>query len=104
MLSLVTLWPASLAAAALRVARDRPFRACGSLACARSPFRAKVNVPSAPAGTRGVARRGCSSPIERALIGAKELRTKWLFSSWESPNQLISRYAHLLLRSPSARW
>ena len=59
------------AAVAPRVARDRPFRACGSLAArgsqaprslpvaslrsatpARSPFRAQMHVPSTPAGKR----------------------------------------------------
>ena len=55
--------PAPLAAAALRVARDRPFRACGALAtCARAPFRA------CSARSRAAARGGpqdgppCSRP------------------------------------------
>jgi len=41
---------APLAAAALRVARDRPFRACGRSPHRPRPFRAKMDVPSAPAG------------------------------------------------------
>ncbi|KAB7513247.1 hypothetical protein DMP03_12495 (plasmid) [Halosegnis rubeus] len=35
---------------ALRVARDRPFRACGRSPHRPRPFRAKMDVPSAPAG------------------------------------------------------
>lgn len=55
----VSLRRAPLAATALRVARDRPFRACGRSQHRERPFRAKVNVPSTPAGKpeglRGVA-------------------------------------------------
>jgi hypothetical protein len=43
--------PAPLAAAALRVARDRPFRAVAvSFLCHSTAFRANVSVPSTPAG------------------------------------------------------
>ncbi len=35
---------------ALRVARDRPFRACGRSPHRPRPFRAEMDVPSAPAG------------------------------------------------------
>ena len=45
-------WPAPRAAAALRVARDRPFRACGSLACAQSPFRAELDYALDPSRMR----------------------------------------------------
>ncbi|SEO49592.1 hypothetical protein SAMN05216388_101373 [Halorientalis persicus] len=34
----------------LRVARDRPFRACGRSPHRERPFRAKMNVPSTPSG------------------------------------------------------
>ena len=44
------LRPAPLAAAALHVARDRPFRACGRSPHRERPFRAKMDVPSTPAG------------------------------------------------------
>jgi hypothetical protein len=47
-----TYRPAPLAAAALRVARDRPFRACGRSPHRPRPFRAKVNLVSTPAGKR----------------------------------------------------
>jgi hypothetical protein len=48
----------ALLTVAPRFARDRPFRACGSLACTRSPFRASG---FAPAGTRpGLRATGCS--------------------------------------------
>jgi len=42
---------------ALRVARDRPFRACGRSPHHPRPFRAKVHVPPTPAGKRG----GCAA-------------------------------------------
>jgi len=45
-----SLRPAPLAASALRVARDRPFRACGRSPHRPRPFRAKMYVPSTPAG------------------------------------------------------
>jgi len=41
---------APLAASALHAARDRPFRACGRSPYCSRPFRAKMYVPSTPAG------------------------------------------------------
>ena len=54
--------PAPLAAAALRVARDRPFRACGRSPHRPRPFRAKMNLVSTPAGKRGGLRGVAAHP------------------------------------------
>ncbi|AAG21013.1 Vng6404h (plasmid) [Halobacterium salinarum NRC-1] len=46
----------------LRVARDRPFRACGRSPHRPRPFRAKMDVPSTPAGKRGGLRGVAAHP------------------------------------------
>jgi len=50
------------AAVAPRFARDRPFRACGRSPHRPRPFRAKLNMVSAPAGKRGGLRGAAAHP------------------------------------------